>query len=328
MSISPPEAESIAAQAANDTPMPSAATAEQESELRDAVANTDVESESTPPNFNDMYGQTHPEETPEVISDGLKKLEEEIEKLKAEEKVDLNRAMERCPDLVNEKEKLKFLRCEVFNANLAAIRLARYWKRRVLIFGEKKAFLPLTLSDALKDDEVGLTMGFIRLIPNVKDPVGRAVVFGDPSRLKNPSNNRLSIQRAIWYVIHAALEDDSVQQKGVVMLMYPHNAKFSQIDRKLMKMNTESMKGCIPVRLSAFHICHPPKFFAIIFPLLKLFLGERLRKRIRVHSGSDKKVIEHLNHFGLTKNELPSDLGGDIVLDNSGWLKERKDSGL
>mmetsp|Transcript_5051 Transcript_5051/g.14498 ORF Transcript_5051/g.14498 Transcript_5051/m.14498 type:complete len:207 (+) Transcript_5051:107-727(+) len=206
--------------------------------------------------------------------------------------------------------------------------MARYWKRRVFIFGEDKAFLPLTISEALKDDEIGLEMGFFRVIPNVKDPSGRAVMFGDPSRLKNPSNNRMTIQRAIWYVMHAALEEESVQQKGVVMLLYPHNAKLAQVDRKLMKMNSESMKGCIPVRLSAFHVCNPPKFFSIVFPLLKLFLGDRLRKRIRVHSGDKEKVIDHLAHFGLTKDCIPSDLGGNIVLDNLGWLKERKDSGL
>ena len=65
----------------------------------------------------------------------------------------------------------------------------------------------------------------------------------------------------------------------------------------------------------------------MIFPILKLFLGERLRKRIRIHAGSEEAVQKDMDNFGLTKDTLPSDLGGDIVLDHKKWLKERLAAG-
>lgn len=79
--------------------------------------------------------------------------------------------------------------------------------------------------------------------------------------------------------------------------------------------------------MSAFHVCHPPTFFRLVFPILKLFLGERLRKRIRIHSGSEEDVLKDLEKFGLTKDVLPSELGGDIVLDYQAWLASRLAAG-
>jgi len=152
--------------------------------------------------------------------------------------------------------------------------LIKYWDKRIFIFGEEKAFLPLTLEGALRDDEVALERGFSRLVPGAKDPMGRSIVFLDPSRLDRSKYERNSMVRATWYVLHAALENPDAQKNGVVALGYPKHAHISQLDRGLIKQNGESIRGCIPVRIAAFHICHPPTFFAIVFPIVRLFLGE------------------------------------------------------
>jgi hypothetical protein len=151
--------------------------------------------------------------------------------------------------------------------------MAKYWNKRISLFGPVKAFLPMTLDGALKDDEVALSIGFARLVP-AKDPVGRSIVFVDPSKLDSSKYERESMVRALWYVLHAALENVDAQKMGCIMMGYPKNAHISQVDRSLMKMNMESIRGCIPVRISAFFLCHPPTFFAVIFPIIKLFLGQ------------------------------------------------------
>ena len=52
---------------------------------------------------------------------------------------------------------------------------------------------------------------------------------------------------------------------------------------------------------------------------MKLFMPARMSKRIRVHVGSEDKVLEYLKQYGLERNVLPSDIGGDVVLEtNSG----------
>ena len=123
--------------------------------------------------------------------------------------------------------------------------------------------------------------------------------------------------------------NETAQKVGIVVVGYPHHAKLSYLDRKLMKMNVESLSGCIPVRLGGFHICHPPWFFGkVAFPLMKLVMPERMRKRVRVHVGSEEKVLKELEEVGMGREVLPSEIGGDVVLDNDGWMQERKMAAL
>jgi hypothetical protein len=88
------------------------------------------------------------------------------------------------------------------------------------------------------------------------------------------------------------------------------------------------MKGCIPVRLSAFHMCHPPAFFSMVPPVLKMFMGERLRKHIQLHSGNKEQVLKCTSKFGLPRDAIPSELGGDAPLDHADWLERRRAAGL
>lgn len=186
----------------------------------------------------------------------------------------------------------------------------------------------MTLDKALADDEVALKFAFARIVVGATDPSGRTIMFADPSRQDKTKYTRPSMTRAVWYVIHAALENKTTQQKGLVMIAYPRKAKMSQIDRPQMKMNLESIQGILPLRISCILMCHPPTFFAIVFSFIQLFMAARTKKRLQVLSGSDEKVLKALEEkFGLTKACLPSDIGGHIVLDSDMWYEERRREG-
>eukprot|EP00980_Cylindrotheca_fusiformis_P009824 scaffold2164_cov106-Cylindrotheca_fusiformis.AAC.7 len=274
----------------------------------------------------DLYGQRHPKETAEILSRKLKQLEEEVEKIPPADKARLVEAQSKCPELLTDRFKLMFLRCEVFNADLAAKRYAFYWEQRVHLFGPDKAFLPLTLDKALKDDEIALTKGFFNYTGKV-DPTGRSIMFGDPSNLDAKAYEAESMCRTLWYVVHTLLENEETQKKGIVIMIWPHHVKLSQFDKKLMKMNSVSMRKCLPVRISAVHVCQPPKIFSIIFPIVKLFMGDIVRKRFRVHFGTQEAVLRGLEETGLTKDMIASQLGGNVNIDMVQWIAERRAAG-
>lgn len=270
----------------------------------------------------DIYGQRHPIETAEMIEKGLKDIETELAKIPTKDKVGWEQAKQKCPTLTGDDSKLMFLRAEVFNADLAAARLCSYWTRRISLFGPDKAFSPLTQQEGLKDEHIVLGMGFMQLLPD-KDPIGKSVFFVDPSKQDSTKYGRDQMIKAAWYLLLAGLENEEAQKKGIVFISYPRHTKASQFDRVAVQAIVSSIRSILPVRVAAFHICHPPFFFAMIFPIVKIFLGARLRKRVLVHSGGDAKVLKQMEHYGLSNYHLPTELGGDIKLDVNKWLTDR-----
>lgn len=178
------------------------------------------------------------------------------------------------------------------------------------------------MKGALCDDLETLKIGFFH-VTGTSDSLGRPILFGDPSKLDKTKYTRDSMARCLWYVLHALVETEEAQKYGVIVIIYPRHAHISQLDRQLMKINAESIKSCIPLRLAAVHACHPPVLMHIILDILRLFLGKRLRQRMRVHSGSDETVLQHLEGYGLTKDLIPTPLGGNVVVDPSGWVDTR-----
>lgn len=237
---------------------------------------------------------------------------------------------------------------------MAARRYVKYWEQRLHVFGPEKAFLPLTLDGALKDDEVALTIGFMNYTGQF-DPSGRAVPFADPSKQDKTKYTPKSMCRSLWYLLHTCLQNTDTQKKGVIVCIFPRNVRLGQLDRKLMKLNSDSLKACIPVRVSCLHICHPPKIFQMIFPIVKckrrfllsssiaclkfcfflifssasfvVFLGERLQKRVKIHSGSEEQVLTELEKYGLTKDMVASPIGGNAEVDMAKYIAECRKAG-
>jgi CRAL/TRIO domain len=298
-------------------------------------------SEATAGQVPDLYGQVHPIETADLIATKQKEFAIEISKLPDAETKCLKQAQSKCPELTTEEFQLWFLRCEVFNADvrmgilrsihlgseilgfltlrdgialqLAAKRYAKYWSKRVELFGEEKAFLPLTLSGALKDDTVALQAGFSFITGT--DSTGRAVFVDIPAKLGACTEPRESKARVFWYLIHEALTKyEDAQKRGVLFVTSPRGAKFRHFDSKMTGMLTDSIKGCWPVRLSCIHVCRPPAFVSILLPIVKLMMGPALRKRFRFHTGSPDKIAESLESVGIPRSAFPPDLGGDFKI--------------
>eukprot|EP00934_Nitzschia_sp_Nitz4_P006070 Nitzschia sp. Nitz4//scaffold47_size129522//91421//92442//NITZ4_003562-RA/size129522-processed-gene-0.49-mRNA-1//-1//CDS//3329552833//6060//frame0 len=286
-----------------------------------------MSSEATEGQTPDVYGQKHPVETESFIAAKQAQFEMELNNIPPEEKTEWLEAEAKCaPELIGEDFKLKFLRCEVFNADLAAKRFVGYWKKRCEIFGPK-AFGPINLHEALSEDEVAVGLGVMTLLRG-QDPMGRSLVYWDPSYLDSSKYTTESMVRAFWYVLHAAVEPVTAQQHGIIVLVDPQRAGFTQFDSTIGKLFMSSMSGVLPLRLSGIHICFPPYFVNLVLPVAKLFMTERMQKRILFHSESVQEVSERFAKvYGLTAEVLPVEIGGAATVDHQGWLNERRQQG-
>ena len=210
---------------------------------------------------------------------------------------------------------------------LAAKRYAKYWDKRIEIFGPEKAFLPLTLSQALKDDDEALTIGYANLLHGHCDPQGRSIMYMEAGRQDKTKYSRESMVRAIWYMLHAAMESEATQKYGILFITYPAGVTMSQVDRGLIKILLPSIQGTIPIRLSAFHSCQPPTFLKLVLPFIKLFMSDRTKDRLLFHFGSTEKVREKLESYGLTRDNIPQSLGGEVIVDTKAWIEKRRAEG-
>eukprot|EP00538_Stauroneis_constricta_P007252 CAMPEP_0119564372 /NCGR_PEP_ID=MMETSP1352-20130426/26767_1 /TAXON_ID=265584 /ORGANISM="Stauroneis constricta, Strain CCMP1120" /LENGTH=207 /DNA_ID=CAMNT_0007613125 /DNA_START=99 /DNA_END=722 /DNA_ORIENTATION=- len=203
-----------------------------------------------------------------------------------------------------------------------------YWEKRVEVFGPEKAFLPLTLDKALRDDTAALENGTVGIFPYKMDDLGRQAVVYDPSKLDSTAHTRESCIRALWYFIHAALEDEDTQRHGALILATPKDVTFSQFDAKQESMIIRTLRGCVPLRVPAVHIIRPASFFFFIWPFIKVVFGKKLKNRVFMHFGSNAVLMKNLKDgFGMHRSLLPCEIGGFILYDQVGWLRKRREQG-
>ena len=129
--------------------------------------------------------------------------------------------------------------------------------------------------------------------------------------------------RVFWYLVHVAMEDVSVLRKGIVLLIYPQEARLDQFDHQLWRSISDSCMYSLPIQWRSTHIIHPNRFFSIIHPLFMSTLPQPVQDRVIVHSGTKMKVLANLLRYCLPWDRIPSDVGGCIDLDLGIWLSER-----
>lgn len=156
-----------------------------------------------------------------------------------------------------------------------------------------------------------MSIGFLRLLPDT-DGTGRCNIFIDPRVLEGKEYKLDRMVRAAWYILHEALENESTQQKGVVFLVYLDGALLRHFDRTLVGQLANSIRGILPVRVSGIHMFYTPYLFEVLYDVVAMLLGDRLKKRIKLYS-DDAVIHDKLIDFGIFPSRLPKELGGRLL---------------
>lgn len=209
----------------------------------------------------------------------------------------------------------------------AVKRYVRYWRKRVEAFGAEKAYLPMTLNGALRDDKDALALGVTCLL-GTKDIEGRNIVFTEAGNMDITKATYPGHLRVAWYMFHTALDDEDTQKKGIIQIINVEHAKLSELDLTQSKRNLSNLAGTMPVRIGGVHVCKPPFFSNMFKPILILFLHEEVRSRLHFHVGKRERVVRGFEKLGISRDKLPSEIGGSLDFDRNAWLEHRRAVGL
>jgi hypothetical protein len=151
---------------------------------------------------------------------------------------------------------MQFVRICEYDFWAAAQRLCLYWKERKEIFGNERAFLPLTLTGKgalTKDGILTLQVGFPAILPNTKS--GQQVVFGDGRQCVSTSNATSKL-RCVFYLAKKLAEDERAQTEGVLAVVLLRMPRVQDFDHGFVKRLWALVGKGFPVKLQAHCLCY------------------------------------------------------------------------
>jgi hypothetical protein len=129
------------------------------------------------------------DETSELVEESLKRLEEDISKIRKRSAYE--KALFMAPNYVRDRDfRLMFLRSALFDPRKGAKRMVNYFHHKLRLFGLDKLVKKITLDDLDQDDLTDMFSGSLQILP-VKDRAGRTVVvsFHDKHQYKTFENH-------------------------------------------------------------------------------------------------------------------------------------------
>jgi len=218
---------------------------------------------------------------------------------------------------------MAFVERESGDVALAASRLARHWKFRLAVFGEEKCFQPLTLAGAMIDEVVPMINRKVFQVSPVTDSAGRAIIFVDMSKRNYAEYSAEQEIRSYLYILDTILDDRNLRRRGIVFLSTGKNSQRKHFSRKFAQLRREA-ENCSPIYVRASHLCHPSTIMNyVIYPVIKYFMPQDFRLRFRLHNGTVNEVLRALEGYCLPRDRVPTELGGEVILDMNQWVLDR-----
>lgn len=227
----------------------------------------------------------------------------------------------------SEAFRLRFLRCELFDAKKAAARLVSFLDVMMDVFDGKEELLvrPMRITDLGNRALAILETGDFQLLP-YRDRSGRRIMTMVPN-LGLAHNFRVTA-RIILYIFYVASESVESQRRGIAQIVYPSSISASLLtslpgeeDRKLAARFNRS----VPIRVVAMHICFPDTFFWRSFRAMILLSKQEEKFRVKTHPGSWADWQYNLMGYGIPIDQLPMTATGVVkTMGLQQWIRCRK----
>lgn len=252
--------------------------------------------------YDEIHGvEDAVEETPEFLAQCLADMRIALEKVPRRKRKSYDHALFLRPSLEwDEKLHLLFLRANRFDVPLSALKLCRHFDHKLELFGESKLVEKITLSDLSEKELRRMSEGGDQFL-NQRDRSGRLIRFLNSSRqFPEDWHDWKSAARYMWYQTMAALEDEEVQKKGAVYVLFltgDVNGMSSHIIQGIM--SSRHIQEDWPLRLCCIHICYSNPTLNTVLNFLFMVASKDLRVRFRTHFGSPVEIQYDLMSFGI-----------------------------
>jgi len=233
--------------------------------------------------------------------------------------------------------RLAFLRCAKFDAVKARARRARYWEFRAGLFPPglrtRDGHLPGAGHPCLAK---ALRLGVTEFPIGARDKKGRQVAVIRLARVNYDIVEPIDVLRGVWFHMHMAMDDtaggdtgeavgechdgDLTQRRGLFVLNNMAGMGTSNVRRETLSLLATSIQDILPVRVGAIRLLNEPVFFDWLWMLVKFFIRAKLRERVVILGSNEAALAAWLD----PTTAIPTDLGGERVWDNLGWLASER----
>lgn len=280
--------------------------------------------------MSDDNDQVIIDETPNLVANGLASVRaaitaimegrhEELEtKIKPDDE-DIAKAVsdKLSPQAVPDGLLLRFLRSMKFDGPKAANHFLAYRRRKAELFPSEA----LDTESPLKmDDEIlaTLSQGVLVVPLGVRDKDGHQMLFFRP-RLFNYDEDCMSPEkfaRAHFAVLDRMLAlDEQTQKCGLCMVGIAKGISMSNFRRQTSKLIMENVQDKLPLRVGRAFIVDQPMIFSVLFKIVKLFMKEKLKRRIKVLGSNHKELLKYMD-----PSSIPEEAGGKLKIDKDAFI--------
>ncbi|KAH3752753.1 clavesin-2-like [Dreissena polymorpha] len=210
---------------------------------------------------------------------------------------------------------LRFLRARKFDTFEAFKLFGRYFEYRQ---NHPTIFKDFTAA------EKGINEALFDGMPAVlekSDHFGRRIIVLYSANWDVLKYGLATIYRSILLTLEKLIDSDESQINGFVIIVDWSQFTFRQstwLNPKILKLMIEGLQDCFPARFSAVHFVNQPWYIEAVFKMVKPFLKEKTKNKIRFH-GINLGTL----HEEIHKEVLPAELGGHMPpYNNQYWARE------
>lgn len=257
--------------------------------------------------YHDIHGVSNEiKETPEFVQEHLLLFEMRLPLVPESDSKAYLIAQSSNPDYVrNLKLRLRFLRCDRFDIDMAVKRFLLHFEVKLDLFGRDLLVKDIDQDDLDEEAQWMLNNKVAFDLP-VRDMGGRLAFFMTNSPNVTPPSLKALHQRS-FYMIMVFTEDEATQRKGIVSITY--NVEQTINWRNLAFQRSAIRKwaqitAALPWRVEAFHLCADSFFWRPMYALFRLKVSMFSRVRVREHYGTHKEVLFNLQTYGIPTQHL------------------------